>query len=275
MNDAIVIGFLQGLLEWLPVSSKSMIILYLVNAASVSGETAYSLAMFLHFSTATTALIMFRSDFLKVIKYIINREHSSCEDSSVLFKSLFVTIILSAAIGLPMYLLTRYFILELSGLLLTCFIGLLLILTGLFLKFSKSLTGFKSLKQIKTMDIVLAGFMQGLSALPGLSRSGLVASTLLMRNIEKETALQLTFIISVPIIYGMAIAEFVVGLGFQASLEEFGTINILIALATSFILSLISLRMMLELARRLDFTKFLICFGALTFGLSLVTIILS
>lgn len=275
MNDAIIIGFLQGLLEWLPVSSKSMIILYLVNAASVSGETAYSLAMFLHFSTATTALITFRSDFSKVIKYLVNREHSSYADCSVLFRSLLVTIAISATIGLPLYLLTRYYILELSGLLLTCFIGIFLILTGLFLKFSKSLKGFKSLEQIGTMDMVLAGFMQGLSALPGLSRSGLVASTLLMRNVEKETALRLTFIISVPVIYGMAIAEFVVGLGFRASLEEFGTINILIALATSFILSLISLRMMLELAKRLDFTKFLICFGCLTFGLSLVTIMLS
>ncbi|MGB6681689.1 MAG: undecaprenyl-diphosphate phosphatase [Candidatus Bathyarchaeia archaeon] len=275
MNDAIIIGFLQGLLEWLPVSSKSMIILYLVNAASVSGETAYSLAMFLHFSTATAALIMFRSDFLKVMKYIVHREYSSYGDCSVLFRSLLVTIVISAAIGLPLYLLTRYFILELSGLLLTCFIGVFLILTGLFLKYSKSLKGVKSLEKIGTMDMVLAGFMQGLSALPGLSRSGLVASTLLMRNVEKETAFRLTFIISVPIIYGMAIAEFVVGLGFRASLEEFGTINILIALATSFILSLISLRMMLELARRLDFTKFLIFFGSLTFGLSLVTIMLS
>ena len=276
MNDAIVIGFLQGLLEWLPVSSKSMIILYLVNAASISGEIAYSLAMFLHFSTATTALIMFRSDFLKVIKYVTSREYSSCKDASVLFKNLLVTIVLGAAIGLPLYLLTKYLILGLSGLLLTCFIGLFLIFTGLFLKFSKkSLTGFKSLRQIRTVDMVLAGFMQGLAALPGLSRSGLVASTFLMRNIEKETAIRLTFIISVPVIYGMAIAELFVGLGFRASLNEFGTINILIALVTSFIMSLISLRMMLELAKRLDFTKFLICFGALTLGLSLSAMMLS
>jgi undecaprenyl-diphosphatase len=275
MNDAIIIGFLQGLLEWLPVSSKSMIILYLVNAASVSGETAYSLAMFLHFSTATTALIMFRSDFLKVIKYIITHEYSSCEDCSVLFRSLLVTIVVSAAIGLPLYLLTNFFILGLSGILLTCFIGVFLIFTGLFLKFSKSIKGFKSLEQIRPVDMVLAGVIQGLSALPGLSRSGLVASTLLMRNVEKETALRLTFIISVPIIYGMGIAELVIGLGFRTSLEEFGVINILIAFATSFILSLISLRMMLELARRLDFTKFLISFGSLTLGLSLVTILLS
>jgi len=275
MNDAVIIGFLQGLLEWLPVSSKSMIILYLVNAASVSGETAYSLAMFLHFSTATTALIMFRSDFLKVIKYIITREYSSCKDCSVLFRSLLVTIVVSAAIGLPLYLLTNFFILGLSGILLTCFIGVFLIFTGLFLKFSKSIKGFKSLEQITPVDMILAGVMQGLSALPGLSRSGLVASTLLMRNVEKETALRLTFIISVPIIYGMGIAELVIGLGFRTSLEEFGVINILIALATSFILSLISLRMMLELARRLDFTKFLISFGGLTLGLSLVTILLS
>ena len=275
MIDAIVIGFLQGLLEWLPVSSKSMIILYLVNASSISGETAYSLAMFLHFSTATSALIMFRSDFLKVMKYMITKGDSSFEDASVLFRSLLLTIILGAAIGLPLYLLTRYLILELSGLLLTCFIGLFLIFTGFFIKFSKTLTGSKSLKQINAKDMVIAGFMQGLSALPGLSRSGLVASTLLIRNVEKETALRLTFIIAVPVIYGMAIAELIVGLGFRASLNEFGAMNVLIALATSFILSLISLRMMLELARKLDFTKFLICFGALTFCLSFVTIMLS
>ena len=163
MNDAIIIGFLQGLLEWLPVSSKSMIILYLINAASVSSETAYSLAMFLHFSTATTALIVFRSDFLKVMKYIVNRENSSFENSSILFRSLLVTVALSAAIGLPLYLLTRYFILGLSGLFLTCFIGVLLIFTGLFLKSSKSLKGSKSLEQIRTVDMILAGFIQGLS----------------------------------------------------------------------------------------------------------------
>jgi undecaprenyl-diphosphatase len=274
MIDAITIGFLQGLLEWLPVSSKSMIILYLVNAASVSGEQAYSLAVFLHFSTATAALIIFRYDFLKVVKYILKRDYSSNEDS-VLFRSLLVTIVVSGAIGLPLYLLTRYFILGLNGILLTCFIGLFLVFTGFFLKFSKSLKGFRFLEHIRIIDMILAGFMQGLSALPGLSRSGLVASTLLMRNIEKETALRLTFIISVPVIYGMAIAELVVGLGFQTSLKEFGIINILIALVTSFILSLISLRMMLELAKKLDFTKFLICFGGLTFGLSLMIIMLS
>ena len=103
MNDAIIIGFLQGLLEWLPVSSKSMIILYLVNAGSVSGETAYSLAMFLHFSTATTALIMFRPDFLKVIRYIVNREYSSCENCSVLFRSLLVTIAMQSLDCLCIY----------------------------------------------------------------------------------------------------------------------------------------------------------------------------
>jgi len=276
INDALVIGFLQGLLEWLPVSSKSMVILYLVNTAASRGETAYFTALILHVSTATAALVMFRSDYWQILKYLLKRPRDDSGVTDVLLRGLIGTTAVSAALGLPLYCFAREHILEASGLVLTGIIGLLLILTGFILKFSSRPIGLRSLRDLRLSDTLLAGVAQGLSALPGLSRSGLVASSLLLRDFDKQAALRFTFIISVPAVYGMAAADLLLGLGLlQSSSADLGLVNVLVALIVSFIVSLLSLRMMLEWAARLNFSSFLLSFGGLTFCLATIFSILS
>lgn len=271
IQDALIIGFLQGLLEWLPVSSKSMVILYLVNAAALKGEVAYLVAIFLHFSTATSALFMFRSEYWAIVKSLIMKREKRDNEATVLFRSLVGASIISIGVGGPLYLLAKQYILEASGFILNASVGLLIIAVGLLLKISSRSGGQRTAKDIDIKDIVYAGIAQGLAALPGLSRSGLVASALLLRDLDKEAALRFTFIISVPLIYGIAVADLVLGFGlFQVGLSEAGPQSILLASLVTFIASLYCLKALLKLAARLDFSRFLLSFGGLTFLLTVV-----
>ena len=266
---------MQGLLEWLPVSSKSMIILYLANAAALKGETAYSIAIFLHFSTATSALLMFRSEYWAVTKSLTSWSEVRCGEGAVLLRNLVVTSVVSILFGAPLYFLARQYILEAGGLILNSSVGLLLVTTGLLLGLSNRSGGQKTIKNVGLKDSVLAGVTQGLSAVPGLSRSGLVASALLLRGLDKEAALRLTFIISVPVIYGVALADLAFGFGFfRSSVNEVGLENMLAASIVGFVVSLCCLRALLKMAARLNFSRFLLGFGGLTLGLTVLSALL-
>jgi undecaprenyl-diphosphatase len=117
--------------------------------------------------------------------------------------------------------------------------------------------------------------LQGLSAVPGLSRSGLVACALLLRGLDKKAALRLTFIISVPVIYGVALADLAFGFGlFRSSVNEVGLENMLAASIAAFVVSLCCLRGLLKMAARLNFSRFLLGFGGLTLGLTLLSALL-
>ncbi len=276
INDALVIGLLQGFLEWLPVSSKSMVMLYLVNVAASRGETAYLTALILHVSTATAALVMFRSNYRQILRYLFRRPKVDDGEAAALLRGLIGATGISAALGLPLYYLAGEHVLEFGGLMLTAIIGLLLTVTGFALRFSSRLSGFRNVGDLRLGDILLAGVAQGLSALPGLSRSGLVASSLLLRDFDRRAALRFTFIISVPAIYGLAAADLLVGLGlFRSSLADLGLVNLFSASAMSFAVSLLSLRMMLGWAAKLNFSSFLLSFGGLTFCLAAVFSFLS
>jgi len=142
-----------------------------------------------------------------------------------------------------------------TGKIITAFIGILLLVTALLQIKSKG-GGTKSEEQLTTIDGIILGIMQGFAALPGLSRSGLTVSVLLLRKCNEVTSLKLSFLMSLPIVLGGNII---------LNADNFSlSINNVISLFFAFVFGLFTINILLKLAHKVNFGYFVLMFGLLT-----------
>ncbi len=259
MFEYLILGIIQGLTEWLPVSSKAFIILAEINifGSDKSIEELIKIALLLHIGTFFAAVVYFRRELTEIITTLLNYTKAP-EDQKALFMFLLVTTVISGLLGFG--LLQAISAIEqqisLTGKVATAAIGLLLIMTGLLQLKSKNV-GIRTEKQVNFLDGIYLGFAQGLAAIPGLSRSGATVSTLLLRRFEKQSALKLSFLASLPIIFGGNII---------LNFDEIRTIdnNQIAGIVAAFIFGYITIDALLKLARKINFGYFVIVFGLLT-----------
>jgi len=258
MFEQIILGIIQGVAEWLPVSSEGLVILAKTNLFHGSGniEEGIHQALFLHFGTFLAALIYFRQDVRKLIKAIFSYK-SQPPDIQKLFSFLFVATMISGALGL---LLIKTFshiasLLESQGTVITLVIGCLLLGTA-FLELKAKKSGYREIRDLTVIDSILLGIVQGFAVLPGLSRSGLTVTALLLRKLDKAYALKLSFLMSLPIIFTGNLL-----LNFNASAWS---VESLVGLLFSFIFGLITIHLLLKIAAKVNFGYFVLFFGILT-----------
>jgi len=255
MIESLCLGITQGIAEWLPVSSEGLITLV---EANFFGELnlikIIQFALFLHLGTFLAALVYFRKEVFDILKNLIQYKKSSEEDKKLVNFLVIVTVI-SGALGLVLFKsLTHLETLLSSTSAITLVIGVFLLVTAYLQIRKKKYTG-RQIKDLNFIDSVSLGVVQGLAALPGLSRSGLTVSTLLLRKINEEDSLKLSFLLSLPIVLGGNIllnTEY-----FNLSLES------LVGLLSSFLFGLLTIHYLLKLAKKINFGWFVFTFGVL------------
>lgn len=252
--EAIIAGAIQGTIEWLPISSEAQTMLYFLNYLHMEPQTALSYAFYLHFGTMVAVIIRFRGDFIQILKNL--------RIDYKMTRILLIATISTAATGLPLYFFLKTVSLGQNASTFTLLIGFMLIFTGVIMKTSGT-SGKKEMSQISDRDMVITGIAQGFAILPGISRSGITVAALLARKINQETALVISFLMSVP----AALSIFVI---------DFGTIR-LIPLQTAIILTIsslffgyISMNILLKVAKRTPFWIFCIILGAVTISFVLL-----
>jgi len=264
MFESIVLGLVQGVAEWLPISSEGMIVLVKNNFfGGGSLVDIIKTALFLHLGTFLAALIYFRRDVKNMmLRLNLNVEVKPQQEqieASRMLRFIIIATLISAVLGWGLLeLLTD---LENSIVLTTRFINMtiaiLLAITGVVqLKKNKN-SRHRSTLELKDNDSVLLGVAQGAAVLPGLSRSGLTVSVLLLRNFQDIQALRLSFLLSLPIVLGGNIL-----LNFNQAIFS---LNNLIALLSSFIFGYITISLFLKLAEKINFGWFAIIFAGLVF----------
>ena len=134
----------------------------------------------------------------------------------------------------------------------TLVIGLSLLITGL-LQIKAEEKGYKKARDLTNKDSLLLGFIQGLSVLPGLSRSGLTISVFLLRKFDKYHALKLSFLMSLPIVL-------VGNIVFNFEYSAF-SIEAIWGLFFSFIFGLLTIDLLLRIAKKINFGYFVLIFG--------------
>lgn len=261
MFEQLILGIIQGITEWLPVSSKSMILLAQKNlfGRELEVTAVLRMALLLHIGTLLAALVYFRDDVKKLMGVAIRPQAAKSEDKKV-FIFLFVATLISGILAGIFFkgLESIEGQLEITGGIVNMAVGTLLLVTGWLQLRTRRMNRDQNLRtgdDLKISDGVILGIIQGFAAIPGFSRSGLTVAALLLRKFDDVQALRLSFLMSMPIVLAGNIV---------LNRDHFGFFpNDLVGIAASFIFGLLTIKWLLAIARKVNFGYFVISFGVL------------
>lgn len=191
--EAVILALIQGLTEWLPVSSSGHLVIA-QNFLDLNPPLIFD--VMLHFGTLIVVIVMFRNYILDLFKTLVKGNFKTQEGKFV--SDIIIGSIPIAIIGVIFYEDIKSLF---SNLLAT---GLALLITGCVLFVSEKRLGNKKMNII---DSFLVGLGQAIAIVPGISRSGVTISTGLLRKIDKTTAFRYSFLLSVPAVLGATIIE--------------------------------------------------------------------
>lgn len=210
--QALVLGIVQGLTEFLPVSSSG----HLVIMQHYLGfrEPLLLFDVMLHAATLAAVIIYFRQDLWKMLLSFRLKKKTPEEISHrKMFYFIFLGTIPTAVLGIffNSWILKSWLKFFFVSIVFTSF---MLLFTGILLWVSerkerpegkesleKEDPG-KGIREMRATDALLIGIMQGIAIIPGISRSGATISTGLLRGIKKELAFRYSFLLSIPAIIG-------------------------------------------------------------------------
>ena len=249
MNEIIgfiIIGLLQGVLEWLPVSSEGNIVLVLTSFFGFGVEDTINTSIFLHLGTGLAALVFFREEAFKILL-------PKTQYYSDLRLKLFVITILTGVVGFPIFMwlsLSAFY-----GETILAITGFALIITGLIQRDVLSKKGNRN-ELTWPLSIVL-GSVQGLSIIPGLSRSGITTATMFFNEFTAEEAFRIGFLMSIPAslaaTFGMMLVD-----GFTPNLLS------VISASAAAVSGFLSIGVLLKIARLYSFWKICVALGVMT-----------
>ena len=199
--DSIVLGIIQGLTEFLPVSSSGHLELgkAILGDESIPTESLL-FTVVLHFATALSTIVVFRKDIWSILKGVLKFRWN--EDLK--FASKIAVSMLPAAIIGYTY---ESELAELFGGNIKL-VGFMLILTALLLYLADKAKDTS--KNISFKNAIIIGFAQAIAMLPGISRSGATISTSVLLGNDKTKAARFSFLMVVPLIFGK-IAKDIIG----------------------------------------------------------------
>lgn len=194
---AVVAGVVQGIVEWLPVSSQGNLSIVLT-VLGVSPGDAVQFALFLQAGTTISAVMYYREDILEVLETAPGwRVKSAFEGPNSMLSFIVIASVATGIVGVPLYIFVVEAVSELAGGVFIAIIGGLLVVTGVVQLVSESMSsGMRA--EPRFIDALVIGALQGFSILPGVSRSGITTSALLLRQYEAPTALRLSFLLAIP-----------------------------------------------------------------------------
>ena len=271
--QSVFLGIIQGITEFLPVSSSGHLSI-LRNLFGIRTDGGLLFDVMVHLGTVIAICVVFRRDVLRMIGETIRMVSDIWANGSVLihnkkekdarrYKKIlhnnyrrFVVMVLCATIPTAVIgYAARDLVTLASDSLLAPGIGL--ILTAVFLIIADvSENGKKIPKDISFTNSFLIGIAQGISTLPGLSRSGTTIAACLISGYDRKFAVKYSFIMAIPAILGAACME--IGQAFSGSVSLSQFFIYLAGAVTAGVVGYFSCRKMLTIVRKKKFRGFAI-----------------
>ena len=255
----IILGAAQGITEWIPISSTAVIYFIIENFfGNLDAASLIRVALFFHLGTFFAALIYFRKEVGVQFKTLFNFKKAEEKNKQIL-KFLIITTLISGILG---YILLKVFEsiqeqITPTGQAVTAVVGFLLLFTGAIQLKTKKI-GLKKEESLKTSDSILLGIAQGISVLPGISRSGITVSALMLKKYDDTSALRLSFMMSLPIVLA---GNIILNLG-DFSFSSGALFGVL----ASFILGIATIHVLMKASKKINFGWFAIAFAVLMFA---------
>ena len=227
MLEIIVLGVIQGITEFLPISSSG----HLVIAQNILGvkSPGNTLEVLFHFGTLMSVAYVFFKD-IKQIFLTMNEKNNQ-----LYIYYLIIATLPAIFAGL---LLKDYFLKIFDSIHL---VGLALCLTGLLLILSKRFKNNQ--KAISFSSSILVGVMQAIAIIPGISRSGFTISICMYLGIPPKKAARFSFLLSIPVILGASVLGY---LEIESD-KTFNNLILVLAIISSFITGVLALKILLKI----------------------------
>jgi len=236
--EAIILGIIQGLTEFLPVSSSG----HLELAKAILGDTSVpeesmTFTVVLHFATALSTLVIFRKEVLVIFKGLLALKWNNEFKFSL---KIVISMIPAVCVGLLFEeQLASFFGGKIA------LVGSMLLLTAVLLLLADKAKNTN--KEVSFGNSLIIGISQAIAMLPGISRSGATISTSVLLGIDRTKAARFSFLMVVPLIFGKISKDVLSGnLNFQSS----EIIPISAGFITAFLAGLLACKWMIALVKK-------------------------
>lgn len=209
--EAIILGLVQGLTEFLPVSSSGHLIIF-QNLFGME-EPMLTFDIFLHIGTLFAVFVVFWKDIWRLLRRPFCKE---------------VALLIVATI--PVGVVGLLFDDKVAAISTLTTVGICLVFTGIILFFSDRLSGKLKIEELSFGKALLVGIMQGIAVLPGVSRSGSTICASLLCGLDRKDAARYSFLLSIIAILGAGLVQSI------GIVQEHGTLN----LSTEYIAGMIT-----------------------------------
>lgn len=266
--EVILLGIVQGLTEFLPVSSTAHLVVIPRLFGWPDPGLAYDIA--LHVGTLAAVLIYFFRDWIQILaggfRFTLSGGDPELRHNPMLLWYLVLGTLPAGVAGLALQKAAD------SSLRTLPIIGASAILIGLFLWWADHASrGKKSMGNISISDSLVVGFLQVLAIIPGVSRSGITISGGLVRNMDRPTAARFSFLLSTPIILGAAAKDAWDLLKHKESIPPEMQMAFALGIAISAITGCLTIGLFIKYLRRASlnvFVAYRIVFGIMVIALA-------
>ncbi|WP_075343727.1 undecaprenyl-diphosphate phosphatase [Tenacibaculum agarivorans] len=259
--EAIILGIIQGLTEFLPVSSSG----HLELAKAILGdssvpEESLTFTVVLHFATALSTLVIFRKEVAEIFKGLFQFKWNEQFEFSL---KIVISMIPAVIVGLLFEEQLEAFF---GGKIL--FVGAMLLITAVLLLLADKAKHTD--KNVSFSNSLIIGISQAIAMLPGISRSGATISTSVLLGIDRTKAARFSFLMVVPLIFGKIAKDILGGdINFQSS----EIIPISAGFIAAFVAGLLACQWMIALVKKSKLSYFSIycaVVGIIAIGYSLL-----
>ncbi|MHA1668565.1 MAG: undecaprenyl-diphosphate phosphatase [Candidatus Heimdallarchaeaceae archaeon] len=253
---------LQGILEWLPVSSEGQTVTLLVAVLGIPADKAIEISLWLHIGTLLAVTLKYWRELFSYINPKVKDETTNQWRWFILLSTLGTVIV-----GVPCYLLVHFLSVELSiyGEFFMLIVGIALLVTaGLLFYSRKQQKEGKNIGELTKKEMTFSGFLQGFSIIPGISRSGTTMSGLLLMSVKKEEAVKGSFIMSIPAVLGGFILNLIVILLEHGNLFPLVWWQLIIAIIVTAIIGFLTMELFIRIAKKFNFAIICLVLGFLT-----------
>jgi undecaprenyl-diphosphatase len=260
----VILGLVQGITEWIPVSSKTQDTLVYLKILNGDPSLVVPILLYLHIGTLLAAILYFRKELLGMAAAIIKKPMEFKEHAEGKPGFLFTALLFTGIVGVPLLIAEKEYFPDLDGSMLFVLMGMGLVFTGILLLRQKGAKS-RTAGQVGWKDGILTGLLQGLSTLPGVSRSGTSTSGLIWSGFDSESSFHLSFLLSIPTVVMAEIVLYVAG-----GLAPFPLMDgILLALA-SFVFGYLTLEALLRMARKVNLSYVVLSMGVLIIAVGIL-----
>lgn len=250
--QAFILGLIQGLTEFLPVSSSGHLELgKALFQLDLAGTESLTFDVVVHAGTALSTIVVFRKDIAQIIKGLLQ---FSWNEETKFAAFIAVSMVPAGLVGL---LLEDQIAGLFEGQILL--VAAMLIVTGLLLFLADRAK--KTEKKVGIVESIIIGIAQAIAILPGISRSGSTISTSVLLGIDREKAARFSFLMVLPLILGKALLDVKSVVEGEAIGESISLVALVVGLLAAFAAGILACRWMIALVKSASLKYFSIyCF---------------